>query len=55
MKILIIGDVIGQRGVEFVKRHLKSLKKLKDIDLCIANGENSANGNGIQRQRQRIN
>ena len=49
MKILIIGDVIGQRGVEFVKRHLKSLKKLKDIDLCIANGENSANGNGITK------
>ncbi|MBQ7654663.1 MAG: TIGR00282 family metallophosphoesterase [Clostridia bacterium] len=27
--------------------HLAKLKKLKGIDLCIANGENSAAGNGI--------
>lgn len=50
MKILIIGDIIGKNGVDFVKKHLKSLKKLSGIDFCIANGENSANGNGITRE-----
>lgn len=49
MKILMIGDVIGKSGIEFVKKHLKSLKKLNGIDFCIANGENCAVGNGITR------
>lgn len=47
MRILMIGDVVGAPGCEFVRRHLPSLKKQKGIDLCIANGENSAVGNGI--------
>lgn len=47
MNILAIGDVVGTQGCDFVRRHLPSLKKLKGIDLCIANGENSAAGNGI--------
>ncbi len=49
MRILIIGDIIGKIGVDFVTGHLKSIKKLHDIDFCIANGENTANGNGISR------
>ncbi len=47
MNILTIGDVVGTQGCDFVRRHLPGLKKLKGIDLCIANGENSAAGNGI--------
>lgn len=47
MNILAIGDVVGQAGCQFVRRHLPSLKKLKGIDFVIANGENSAEGNGI--------
>ncbi len=50
MKILIIGDIVGKNGVDFVRKHLNSLKKLNDIDFCIANGENAANGNGISRE-----
>ncbi len=47
LNILVIGDVVGTQGCAFVRKHLPGFKKLKSIDLCIANGENSAAGNGI--------
>lgn len=47
MNILAIGDVVGDRGCEFLRSKLPGFKKLKQIDLCIVNGENSAQGNGI--------
>ncbi len=47
MKILAVGDVTGSIGCLFLARHLRALKKLKGIDLCIVNGENSADSNGI--------
>ena len=47
MNILAIGDVVGSAGCKFLRSHLPSLKKLRHIDLVIANGENSADGNGI--------
>lgn len=47
MNILAIGDVVGSIGCRFLRAHLPQLKKIKGIDLVIANGENSADGNGI--------
>lgn len=47
MNILCIGDVVGSNGCQFLRSHLPALKKIKQIDLVIANGENSADGNGI--------
>lgn len=47
MNILTIGDVVGSGGCEHLRIRLPELKKLKAIDLVIANGENSAAGNGI--------
>lgn len=47
MKILCIGDVVGKCGCEFLRSKLPSLKKVKNIDLTICNGENSSDGNGI--------
>ncbi len=47
MIILAIGDVIGKIGCNFLRERLPQLKKLKGIDLVIANGENSSDGNGI--------
>lgn len=47
MNILTIGDVVSVQGCDFIRKHLPALKRLKNIDLCIANGENSAAGNGI--------
>ena len=47
MNILAIGDIVGSVGCRFLRMHLPNLKKLKGIDLVIANGENSADGNGL--------
>lgn len=47
MLILYIGDVVGSRGCGFLRERLPVLKRLKGIDVVVANGENSADGNGI--------
>lgn len=47
INILCIGDVVGSVGCEFLRARLPALKKLRGIDLVIANGENSADGNGV--------
>ena len=47
MQILCIGDVVGSRGCNFLRRTLPALRRTKGIDVVIANGENSADGNGI--------
>ena len=38
--ILAVGDVVGERGLEHLRRHLRSVKKLKDIHFTVVNGEN---------------
>lgn len=47
MKVFMIGDVISQQGCDFLRKKLPSYKKENQIDVVIANGENSAVGNGI--------
>ena len=47
MRILAIGDVCGSIGCEYVRKILPALKREKQIDMVIINGENSADGNGI--------
>ena len=47
MKILAIGDVVAQTGADFLRDRLSKIKREYRIDLVIANGENSAEGNGI--------
>ena len=47
MRILFIGDIVGKSGRDIVSSLLYSIKIEKDIDLVIANGENSAHGKGI--------
>ena len=44
--ILAIGDVVGEQGLEHLERHLRTLKKLKDLHFTVVNGEN-ASGVGI--------
>ena len=47
MKILFIGDIVGKSGRDIVSSLLFDLKADNNIDLVIANGENSAHGKGI--------
>ena len=50
MKILFFGDIFSKTGRELVKKHLNDLKIKYDIDLVIANGENSAHGKGMTKK-----
>ncbi len=47
MKILFIGDIVGEPGRRAVKLLLPQLREQHGLDFVIANGENSAGGNGI--------
>ena len=47
MKILAIGDLIGNAGIQELSKRLPQIRKDKDIDFVIANGENSAEGMGM--------
>jgi metallophosphoesterase (TIGR00282 family) len=47
MRVLFIGDIVGAPGREIVRERLGDLISSKQIDLVIANGENSAAGFGI--------
>ncbi len=50
MKILFVGDVVGSVGRQMVVSTIPALRKEKQIDLVICNGENSAHGKGITRK-----
>jgi len=47
VKLLFIGDIVGQPGRNAVKTLLPKLREQHALDVVIANGENSAGGSGI--------
>ncbi len=47
MKVLFIGDIIGEPGRKMVRANIRSLVETHAPDLVIANGENAAGGFGI--------
>ena len=47
MKILFLGDIVGSPGRDVLSCQLSAFRKECGIDLCVANGENSAGGSGI--------
>jgi len=47
VKLLFIGDVVGEPGRRAVKVLAPRLRAEHNVDLIIANGENSAGGSGI--------
>ncbi len=47
MKILAVGDIVGESGVKKLREILPKLKREENIDFVITNGENSAGGMGI--------
>ncbi len=46
IRVLAIGDVVGENGLDFLARHLRPLKQEKGIDFTVVNGENTS-GVGI--------
>ena len=47
MRILAVGDIVGENGLKKAKEVLPELKKQENIDFVIMNGENVADGMGI--------
>ncbi len=49
MKILAIGDIVGENAVKRIERDLPLIKKEFLIDFIVANGENADNARGITK------
>ncbi|HEV8536485.1 MAG TPA: TIGR00282 family metallophosphoesterase [Candidatus Limnocylindria bacterium] len=47
MKVLFVGDVVGKPGRQALAALVGPIKKERDIDLCVVNGENAAGGAGL--------
>ena len=47
MKVLFIGDVVGEPGRRAVRHLVPQLRQQHAVDLVIANGENAAGGSGV--------
>jgi len=55
MKILAVGDVVGNVGVEHLENHLWKIRNENKIDFCVVNGENASEISGVSRaDAQRI-
>jgi metallophosphoesterase (TIGR00282 family) len=50
MNILFVGDIVGRPGRELVRKGLRNLIEYHDVDLVVANAENSANGFGVTKE-----
>ena len=47
MKLLFIGDIVGQPGRRAVRELVPQLRQQHELSVVVANGENSAGGSGI--------
>lgn len=47
MRILFLGDIVGEPGRKAVIQQLATIKRKHSIDFSIVNGENAAGGRGI--------
>ena len=54
LHLLAVGDIVGQGGLEFLSRHLRSLKKLHNVDFTVVNGENASGVGLTPEQAQTI-
>lgn len=46
LRVLAVGDVVMQTGLDYLAGHLRTLKKLHGVDFTVVNGEN-ASGVGL--------
>ena len=54
MRILFLGDVFGAPGRRAVESRLRDLRDELEVDVCIVNGENAADGVGITTKLGRL-
>ena len=48
VKILIIGDIVGKKGVDHLSAKLRRVREALDVNFVVANGENAAEIHGIR-------
>ena len=54
LNVLAVGDVVGDGGLDCLNRHLRELKKLKNIHFTVVNGENASGVGILPRQARAI-
>lgn len=52
--ILAVGDVVGDGGLDCLSKHLRQIKRLKDIHFTVVNGENASGMGILPRQARAI-
>lgn len=48
MRILFIGDIVGEAGLSYLEKNLASIIRDNRINMVVANGENITNGRGLR-------
>lgn len=54
LRVLAVGDVCSEAGLACLSRHLRSLKKLYEVDFTVVNGENAAGLGLLPRHAEEI-
>ncbi len=54
VRVLAIGDVVGDQGLSFLAHHLRPLKQIKGVDFTVVNGENAAGLGILPAQADRL-
>ncbi|MEG1857378.1 MAG: TIGR00282 family metallophosphoesterase [Pseudoflavonifractor sp.] len=54
LNLLAVGDVVGDAGIAYLTRHLRSVKKLKNVHFTVVNGENASGVGIVPRQAEDI-
>lgn len=53
VRLLLIGDIVGRPGLDFVCQRLPSLRQKERLDLVVANAENIEEGSGLTKAQFR--
>lgn len=54
LNVLAVGDVCSESGLQYLSRHLRSLKKLQEVHFTVVNGENAAGVGLLPRHVEEI-
>lgn len=54
LRVLAVGDVVGESGLDYLCAHLPTLRRVYDVHFTVVNGENAASNGLLPRQAQAI-
>ena len=54
LRVLAVGDVVGDVGLDFLSKRLRGLKKEKEVHFTVVNGENCSGVGILPDQAQAI-